>query len=89
MATFGLLTKEWLTQEIRTDDSTVLFTSTRRNLAINDGYAEFCDLTECLIRVSTVTCCSKAPARSTSCTDSYSLRASASTAGLPCALAGR
>lgn len=56
MATFGLLTKEWLHQEIRTDDSTVLFTSTRRNQAVNDGYAEFCDLTECRIRVSTVTC---------------------------------
>ena len=56
MATFGLLTKEWLSQELRTDDSTVLFTSTRRHLAVNDGYAEFCDLTECLIRVSTVTC---------------------------------
>ena len=69
MAHFELLTGEWLSQELRTDDSTVLFTSTRRNMAINEGIAEFCELTECLIRVSTVTC---------SCnTASYNLNSSA------------
>ncbi|HEX7122354.1 MAG TPA: hypothetical protein VF178_08305 [Gemmatimonadaceae bacterium] len=36
--------------------STVLFTSTRRQQAINDAQAEFADLTECLIRQSSVTC---------------------------------
>lgn len=47
---------EWLSAELRTDDSTVLFTSTRRAMAVNEGMAEFADLTECLIRQSTVTC---------------------------------
>jgi hypothetical protein len=36
--------------------STVLFTSTRRQQAINDAQQEFADLTECLIRQSSVTC---------------------------------
>lgn len=53
---FGELTGFYLDAELRTDDSTVLFTSTRRSQAINDAYDEFCDLTECLLRVSTVTC---------------------------------
>ena len=56
MATFELLTGEWLSAELRTDDTSVLFTSTRRNQAVNDGAAEFADLTECLIRQSTITC---------------------------------
>ena len=36
--------------------STVLFTKARRKQAINDGALEFSDLTECLIRQSSVTC---------------------------------
>lgn len=56
MATFELLTGNWLDQELGTADSTVLFTSTRRAQAVNDGYAEFCEQTECLIEVSTVAC---------------------------------
>lgn len=56
MANFELLTGAWLDQELGSADSTTLFTSTRRAQAINDGVAEFCELTECLIRVSTVAC---------------------------------
>src|SRR5688572_11877830 len=37
-------------------DSTVLFTKARRQTAVNDAQAEFADLTECLIRQSSVTC---------------------------------
>ncbi|HYE87700.1 MAG TPA: hypothetical protein VEA16_15160 [Vicinamibacterales bacterium] len=55
MPTFETLTGILLDQELRSADSTVLFTSTRRNQAVNDGYADFCELTECLVRVSTVT----------------------------------
>jgi hypothetical protein len=36
--------------------STALFTGARRQQAVNDGQAEFADLTECLIRQSSVTC---------------------------------
>lgn len=54
MADLALLTGLWLDQELHTDDSTILFTSTRRSQAINDGVAEFADLTECIRRVSSV-----------------------------------
>lgn len=53
---FEQLTGIYLDQELHSADSTTLFTSTRRAQAINDGYAEFCELTECLLRVSTVAC---------------------------------
>ena len=53
---FEALTGIQLDHEIRSVDSTVRFTSTRRAAAINEGCAEFADLTECLSRVSTVTC---------------------------------
>lgn len=56
MPNFGDLTGIYLDHELRSADSTVLYTSTRRAQAINDGYREFCELTECLLRVSTVTC---------------------------------
>lgn len=56
MATFEQLTGIYLDHELRSADSTTLYTSTRRAQAINDGYREFCELTECLLRVSTVTC---------------------------------
>lgn len=36
--------------------STVLFTAARRKEAVNDAQLEFADLTECLIRQSSVTC---------------------------------
>jgi hypothetical protein len=55
MATFDQLIGILLDQELHSADTTVLFTSTRRAQAVNDGLCEFADLTECLIRVSTVT----------------------------------
>lgn len=55
MANFAALYFTRLNQELGTDDSTVLFTTARRQTAINDGQQEFVDLTECLIRVSTIT----------------------------------
>lgn len=55
MATFDQLTGILLDQELHSADASVLFTSTRRAQAVNDGLCEFADLTECLIRVSTVT----------------------------------
>jgi hypothetical protein len=55
MAIFETLTGTWLDHELRSNDATVLFTSTRRNQAVNDGMVEFAELTECLIRQSTVT----------------------------------
>ena len=56
MATFSDLTGHLLDTELHSADSTTLFTSTRRAQAVNDAYAEFCELTECLLRVSTVAC---------------------------------
>ena len=56
MAVFEYLAGTALDQELRSADSTVLFTTARRNQGINDGAAEFAELTECLLRVSTVTC---------------------------------
>lgn len=56
MATFDQLTGIYLDSELHSADSTVLFTSTRRAQAVNDGHAEFCELTECLLRQSTVVC---------------------------------
>ena len=53
---FGELTSSALDHELGTDDSTRLFTTGRRNRAINRGHFEFCDLTECLTRQSTMTC---------------------------------
>jgi hypothetical protein len=44
-----------LTQELGSEDSTVLFTTDRRNHAIFDAIREFADLTECHIRRSTLT----------------------------------
>lgn len=56
MPTFEYLTGSALDQELRSADSTTLFTTARRNQAVNDGAAEFAELTECLLRLSTVTC---------------------------------
>lgn len=53
---FSHLYSSALDQELGTDDSTVLFTTTRRRRAINQAHLHFCDLTECAIRQSTVTC---------------------------------
>jgi hypothetical protein len=53
MPTLGQLSKERLSRELN-DVSTVLYTSTRRQEAINDALEEFCDQTECLIRQRSV-----------------------------------
>ena len=55
MTAFSTLYGRLLDQELGTQDSTVLFTTARRQAAVNDGQREFAELTECLIRVSTVT----------------------------------
>lgn len=53
---FSHLWSSALTQELGTDDSTRLFTDARRKDAINQAQLQFCDLTECAIRQSTVSC---------------------------------
>lgn len=53
---FGHLYSSALDQELGTDDSTRLFTTGRRQRAINTAQLHFCDLTECAIRQSTVSC---------------------------------
>lgn len=55
MATFGALYQDALDVELGSNDSAVLFTTARRKHAINEGYRQFADLTECLTRQSTVT----------------------------------
>src|SRR3990167_638243 len=55
MATFLALYGDALYTELGTDDSTNLFTTARRQSAINEGQRQFADLTECLVRRSTVT----------------------------------
>jgi len=45
---------EALHRELGTDDSTRLFTTARRKAAVNEGFNQFADLTECLIRQSTI-----------------------------------
>jgi hypothetical protein len=47
---FSSLYTARLDRELGTDDSTVRFTTARRKQAINEGVAEFADLTECLVR---------------------------------------
>lgn len=51
---FSTLYSRLLDQELGSEDSTVLFTTARRKASINDGQREFADLTECLIRQSTI-----------------------------------
>lgn len=53
---FKRLWKTELSIALNNSDTSVLFTSTRRQDAIRDAEEEFADLTECLIRQSTVTC---------------------------------
>jgi hypothetical protein len=53
---FSQLYSSALSQELGTDDSTRLFTDARRKDAINFGALHFCDLTECAIRQSTISC---------------------------------
>lgn len=53
---FSHLFSSALDQELGTDDSTRLFLTARRQRAINQAQLHWCDLTECAIRQSTVTC---------------------------------
>lgn len=53
---FEDLYKDELSLRLNNSDTSVLFTSTRRQRAINDAIEEFADLTECLIRTSTIAC---------------------------------
>lgn len=55
MADFATLYGPRLNLWLNNSDSNVLFTTARRQQAINDAQAQFCDLTECLKRESTVT----------------------------------
>lgn len=55
MPDFSCLTGTYLDRELGSADSTTLFTTARRQSAIKEGEAEFADLTECLVRESTVT----------------------------------
>jgi hypothetical protein len=52
---FDELYGERLNLELNNSDSNVLYTSTRRQQAVNDGYREFAALTECWQRRSTIT----------------------------------
>lgn len=53
---FKTLWKSELSIQLNNSDTSVLFTSTRRQEAINAAVEEFADLTECLIRQSTIAC---------------------------------
>lgn len=50
MTLFSSLYGSYLDQELGTDDATVLFTTVRRQGAINKGIGEFANLTECMAR---------------------------------------
>ncbi len=54
MATFGELAGDLLDQELGSKDCTVLFTTVRRQHAINEGLREFAKQTECWVRQSTI-----------------------------------
>lgn len=55
MPIFSSLYGTRLDRELGSADSTVLFTTARRKAAINEAALEFADLTECLLRRSSVT----------------------------------
>jgi len=55
MPTFSTLTGRLLDQELGSADSTNLFTTAKRNAAINDGHKEFARLTQCLEIRSSIT----------------------------------
>ena len=52
---FERLYSDELNLALNSSDSNTLYTTARRKQAINDAQAQFCDLTECLQRESTVT----------------------------------
>lgn len=55
MASFESLYSEGLNLTLNNSDSNTLFTTARRKAAINEAQAQFCDLTECLTRQSSIT----------------------------------
>jgi hypothetical protein len=55
VATFSALYEDALHTELGTNDTSVLFTGARRKHAVNEGLRQFADLTECLVRQSTIT----------------------------------
>src|SRR5688500_16508171 len=60
MPAFSQLWGDDLTTELGTNDTSVLFTDARRKHAINQGYRQFADLTECFTKRSTITVSSSA-----------------------------
>lgn len=56
MTQWSTLVAARLDTELGSSDSTVLYTSARREAALLEGEREFARLTECLIRQSTITC---------------------------------
>ncbi len=56
MPNFEALTGTHLDIELHSADSTTLFTTARRNLGVNEGMQEFVEMTECVIRESSVAC---------------------------------
>ena len=54
MTLFSTLYTAYLDEELGTDDSTQLFTTARRKSAVNRGQQEFCRLTDCLQRQTTL-----------------------------------
>jgi hypothetical protein len=56
MATFGTLYQDALDYELGNNDSSVLFLTAKRKAAINEGYRQFSDLTECWTKESTFSC---------------------------------
>ena len=60
MPQFSQLYGDDLTTELGTNDTSVLFTDARRKHAVNQGYRQFADLTECFTKRSSVTVSSSA-----------------------------
>jgi hypothetical protein len=60
MPQFSQLWGDDLTTELGTNDTSVLFTDARRKHAINQGYRQFADLTECFVKRSSVAVSSSA-----------------------------
>ena len=56
MPIFEDLTGNYLDRALHSADSTVLFTTGRRNDAVNEGMQQFVEMTECVIRESTIAC---------------------------------
>lgn len=60
MPNFAALYSDAIDTELGSNDSQVLFTTARRKAAVNEGYRQFLDLTECVTKRCTVTVSSSA-----------------------------